>query len=335
METKVHVLREADDSMKRMLLVVLTLVLAAAAVWVGGAVVPSTANYAVRAAATGGYELLLTVPSPDLFVELQVPDTASVVDVRVGGRPASLVTPWPGTRRRVLSIWRGPVDVVLARGEGPFDLHGQPMPVAGPHTGLELPDGWTRVGTGVGRLDVVTTDPLTVAVPAGAQWGKEAADRAVRLYSAAGHVAMAPPAREQAIVLTGPEPERAARAVIDLFIPTYAADARWWELGAAEFYTKKLLDQTKLWTNHAEERKWTEAHHKSVNYALAIWLDARIRLDSRRERSLDDLFRAALPVRTNEQILELVGTVASRSAQDHLDRMQRGREPLPVSGLNQ
>lgn len=319
--------------MKRMLLVIVILVLTAAAVWVGGGVLPVTGAYVVREAA-GGSELVLSVPAPGLFVDLAIPEGATVLETRAGGRTTSPVAPWPGARRRVLSFWQGPVELVLARGAGPFDLHGQPAPVAGPHPGIELPAGWKQVGTHVGRLEVVVTDPLTVAVPTGAEWGRAAAERAVKLYAAAGHIAMAPPAREQAIVLTGPQPPVAAQAAVKIFVPEYAPNARWWQLGAIDFYTKKVLDQTKLWSNPMEEREWVTAHNKTANYALAIWLDARIRLDTRKERSLDDLFRASLPVRTNEEILALVGTVGSRSTQDHLDRIQRGREPMPVQGLN-
>lgn len=320
--------------MKRVGLIFLAAVLALSAFWVGGALVSAKGSYVVYPEADGQAILVLAVHTAGPFIDLLLPESGAQLTALVAGKPAAVVTPWPGARRRVLSLWRGPVEIQLDHGAGPFRLDTRAVPVSGPKPEVQLPNGWRQVGPYVGNLEVVMTDPLTVAVPMGAPWGAEAAGRVKQLFAAAVHIAMAPTVREPVVVLTAPEVEPAARAVAELWVPAYAPEAAWWEQGAVDFYTKKLLDQTKLWTSTADQTRWVKEHTKVKGYALALWLDASIRLDSHKERSLDDMFRGAITARTNKELIELARQTGSLSTSDHLDRMLRGREPLPVPGIS-
>lgn len=318
---------------KRTLLGLVILLLLAGAVWVGGGLLPVNAAYRIASEDGQSGRFALTVSDPGLFVDLLVPEGSPVTQISVGGHSARLIQPWPGTaRRRVLTFWRGPVQVVLGEGPGPFRTANLPVPVKGPVPPLVLPDGWSQVGAYAGRLTTLTTDPLKIAAPQGFQPAPEAVDRVRKLYAAMGKVAGVAPLREPALVLTGPEPDVAAAAVADLWMPAYDAEAYWWQKGAATFYSARLLDETKLWTP-TEKTRWQKAHAKDKEYILVIWLDAMIRTSSNRQRSLDDMLAPALSVRTNQGLLSLVKEVGGATTADKLDRMLRGREPLPSTEL--
>ncbi|HLN63199.1 MAG TPA: hypothetical protein VK464_16810 [Symbiobacteriaceae bacterium] len=317
---------------KRTLLGILVLLLLAGAVWVGGGLLPVSATYRITTEYGESGVFALTVSDPGLFVDLQFPAGSTVSSVSAGGESIRPIPPWPGTmRRRVLAFWR-PVQVGLGEGAGPFRIADQPVPVKGPVPPLVLPAGWTQVGDYAGRLTVLTTDPLRIAAPEGFQPAPEAVDRVRNLYAAMGKLAGVAPVREPAVVLTGPEPDRAAAAVVDLWIPSYDADAYWWQKGAAAFYTARLLQQTKLWTP-TDEKRWEKEHAKDKEYILVVWLDAMIRTSSNRQRSLDTMLAPALSVQTNRGLLSLVKEVGGATTADKLERMLLGREPLPATGL--
>jgi hypothetical protein len=325
---------EANKSpMKRTLYIILALALVFTAVWIGGSFRSVAATYTVTVNQGGDARFSLTVPSPGLFVDIAVPEGAAPLRVTAGGRPAPVVKPWPGSsNRRVLALWRGPVEVVLAEGAGPFRLADLPVPARGAASGLTLPEGWRQVGRHAGRLTTVVEGPLTVAVPEGVQLPPEALDRVQKLYAAVAKLTGTEPVRAPALVLTTADPAEAALAVIDLWMPAYDADAYWWQKGAPAFYTARLLDQTGLWTP-TEETRWQKEHSKDKEYMIVLWVDASIRLASRKQRSLDDMLADALSLRTHAELLAAVREAGGLSTADKLDRMLRGREPLPSTDL--
>lgn len=311
--------------MKRALIVATSVLVLMAVLWfVGPLLLQGEAEYTVDASG-----LVLRVSRPGLFVDVVQPGGG----VPVLGTSRKLFAPWPGNRRRVAALFRGPVDFRLAEGNGPFDLRDLPVPAAGGAPVVRLPDGWRQVGDYAGRFEIVEGGgPVAVAVPAGiASGAAEAAAKVQKLYAAAEKLFGRPPLREKVAVVAGEQPFHLGVAVAELWVPDYAPDARWLETGAAQFYAVKLLDETKTWTS-TERNAWSRKGEKTKEYGLTIWLDVSIRLDRSQKRTLYDVLLQADRARTSAEIVKLVNEMFGLGVADHLDRMLKGQEPLPVQG---
>jgi hypothetical protein len=305
------------------------------AIWFCGSLWPSSAAYMVVTAAQDQQRLQLAVARPGLFVDVHVPEGASVTAATAGGRPAGLLPPWPraGERRRVLAFWRRPVTLTLAEGPGPFRLTGQVVPVAGQAPSVLLPTGWQQVGGYVGQFTLVAAGPIQVAVPTGTPDPAAAAERVRKLYDAAAQMMqVAPPHEALVVALTGPEPDAAARAVMALWLPEPRGEVAWWSRGAAAFFGMRLLDQTNLWTK-AEQARWQKARQTERDFVLVQWLDASLRIVTGRQDAADQVLRTALGAGTNAEVIAAVKAVGGLTTADHLYRMLRGREPLPSTQL--
>ncbi|HYG57346.1 MAG TPA: hypothetical protein VD902_04705 [Symbiobacteriaceae bacterium] len=318
--------------MQRTRLIVLIAAVISALLWTTGPLIGGgSPAYVVKERFGRETTLSLLVERPGLFMDIMLPEGAAVREATVAGQPADMIVPWPGARRRLVTLWRGPVELVLGEGPGPFLVEGMPTPAGAAAPELLLPEGWQRAGDYVGRFEQVMGAPVAVYVPAGMDGAAEAGERVRKLYEAAAAVFQTKPVRVQPVVVPGPAPEDMAGAVVQLWLPDYAPDAAWWPEGAVKFYSMRLLDQTGLWKG-SDKSKWQQAQRTSKGYALALWLDAILRLDKQTDLSLDDVARPALAVRTNKELLQIVNEVGGLSVSDKLDRMLRGREQLPISG---
>jgi hypothetical protein len=178
------------------------------------------------------------------------------------------------------------------------------------------------------EVHVVDTGPIRVAMPVGLPDEAAVADRARTLYEAAAALVQAPPQREATVVLTGPEPEAAARAVMSLWLPEPKGEIAWWSQGATDFYAMRLLDQTGLWAR-PDQVKWLKGHQSDRGFALVQWLDAALRYTNRKDTA-GEMLRAAMSARSTADVIAAVKSVGGLTTADTLDRMLRGREPLPV-----
>ncbi|HWI62678.1 MAG TPA: hypothetical protein VNT75_12605 [Symbiobacteriaceae bacterium] len=311
--------------MKRALVAATFALVLLAAVWVTGPYLfQGDAVYAVEPRPDGSRELVLRVSHPGLFVDMLPAPDGSYVQ---GGN----LTPWPGSnRRRFVTLFRGPLQYVLSTGQGPFDLSNLPRPAHGGEPSLDLPTGWSKAGHYVGAFELVEGAPVTVALPAGIDGKDEAADKVRRLYAAAETLLGRPPVREKLAVVAGTKPEHLAMAVSELWVPDYGADAAWLETGATQFYAVKLLDQLKLWQSK-ERDQWLKVNQPEKPYALTIWLDASLRLNSQKKVSLNDLLVQGAPGQTEEEVVVLVNNLGGLAVKDHLERMLQGKDPLPVT----
>lgn len=311
--------------MKRLLILPGILFLLLAGLWFGYGARPVPAAYVVTEEPGAGAALSLVVERPGLFVDLVVPQGDLLQGV-------TLFKPWQGARRlRVLTWWQRPFALTLARGEGPFRLAGLPRPAAGAQPELQLPAGWQQAGNWAGRFELVQGGAVSVAVPAGMGGAPEAIARVNQLFAAATAMLGEKPLAGTAVLVSA-DPINLSRSVVDLWMPAYADDASWWADGAADFYTMKLLDQTGLWTGH-EKDEWTERKFREKGFVLVLWLDAALKLSTGNKQALDTVFRAAQHARTNADVLRAVREAGGIAPADHLDRMLRGREPLPSSAL--
>lgn len=318
--------------MKRTLIAASLLLILLAGAWFAGPnLVQGSAKPGVLPPTESGKPaLVLTVENPGLFVDVR---GGTVSQALVKGRPASLFAPWPKSDRlRVAAFFRGPVSFPVAVGDGPFDLRDLPQLVGGKAvTTPVLAAPWRQVGHYVGQFDEFKGDPVTVLAPKGMAGGAEAADKVRKLYPVAQKLfAGRQPVREQVAVVTGPEPMALARAVVELWVPEFAPDARWWEDGAVEFYAVKLLDQTKSWST-ADRSAWMKKHVQDKGYALAIWLDAMLRSAAAKPSGLDALLTATLSARTEAAVIEAVQNVGGVALRNPLERMLQGKDPLPVT----
>jgi hypothetical protein len=320
--------------MARRVLPVLLGAAAGAGLWIfGGWVFPAQSTYSVLLTAGGPAGLGLVVNRPGLFVDVQLPPGAEVQAVTVNGRPALLFAPWPGAaRRRVAALFRGPVVFKLAGGAGPFRLTGLPSPAAGGAPAVQLPPGWQRVGSYAGQLTVLQTEPFVIAAPEGMAGAREAVDGVNTLYGAASRLIGPAPVPAQAVVLEGPAPTQAAAAVAAAWAPASAPETAWWQKAVVEFYTGRLLDETKLW-DAGERNRWLKAEATSREFLLAVWLDRSIQYDTGRRKRLDDVVRPGASMQSTAGLLAAVKEVGGLTVADKLDRILREREPFPAVQL--
>gem|GEM_PF-3943389 len=311
--------------MKRTLIAVTSLLVLVAVLWFAGPMVlQGDAVYTVKTGSDGNSALVLRIDSPGLFVDiLPAPDGADF--------PGGNLHPWPGAnRRRLVTLFRGPVELTLAEGTGPFDLSNLVRPAAGGEPTVQLPDGWRQIGPYAGRFEVIEGSPVAVAVPVGMADAAAVADKVRKLYTATEKLLGRPPVRQQAAVVTNPEHERLGRAATELWIPDYPAEFRWLQTGAARYYAVKALDQTKVWST-TDKDKWERKYGADKDYALALWLDVSMRLEKRLGNSLDTLLMQAQNARTTKELVTMVGQIGGLYTGDHLDRMLKGIDPLPVT----
>ncbi|HYF92834.1 MAG TPA: hypothetical protein VD969_11375 [Symbiobacteriaceae bacterium] len=310
--------------MKRTFFVAVVLIAVLAVVWFAGPLLfRSEAVYTVDTEPDGRPALVLRLEQPGLFVDLLQADDFPLVQ-------AVTFSPWPGARRRAAAFFRSPLDLTLIEGDGPYDLADLPLPVAGGSPAVRLPEGWRQAGHYAGRFILFQDGPVAVALPLGMASAPETADKVRRLYAAAEELFGRPPVREKLAVVAGPKPEDLGRAVAELWVPEFGYELRWLERGATQYYAVKLLDQTKLWSS-VDRGKWEREFGPKKAYAIAIWLEASLRTDRMRKSSLSELLMKAQGARTEADLLAIVKQEASLAVYDHLDRMLKGREPLPVT----
>ncbi|HWI51636.1 MAG TPA: hypothetical protein VNT01_05785 [Symbiobacteriaceae bacterium] len=311
--------------MKRTLITVTSLLVLLAVLWFASPnLLQGDAVYTVKTGSDGNSALLLRIDSPGPFVDLLPAPDGSYTQ---GGN----LRPWPGTdRRRFVTLFRGPLELTLAEGTGPFDLSNLPRPATGAAPSVQVPEGWRQIGQYAGQFQVVEGSPVAVAVPVGMADAPGVADKVRKLYTATQKLLGRPPVREQPAVVTGPEPERLGRAATELWIPDYPAEFRWLQTGAARYYAVKALDQTKVWSS-TDSDQWERKYGADKDYALALWLDVSMRLEKRFGNSLDTVLMQAQNARTVKDLVTMVGQIGGLYTGDHLDRMLKGIDPLPVT----
>lgn len=308
--------------LKRVIYVGISVAVLFALVWFVSPLWHGEASYAVVSGADGKMALVLRVERPGLFVDLvTAPDGPAVA----GG-----FNPWPGSARRRLAAWfRGPLEVPLAEGEGPFAVRDLPVPVGSDaDLAVQLPEGWAQAGPYVGRFEQVKGQ----WVPASVTTKAEAVERLAKLRAEAAALfgGQAPVRQYPPVVMDAADPMSLATAITEGWVPDYGPELRWFETGLKQYFAVKLLEQTKLWSS-TERNRWQREHGADKGYAIAIWLDASLKLNRQQKLSLNDLRLAAQDVRTTAGLIKLVNDMAGLSAADHLDRMLKGTEPLPVT----
>lgn len=307
--------------LKRVIYVAITVLLLLTVVWFVSPLWHGEASYAVVTDADGKAALMLRVEQPGLFVDLVPAPDGPQVD---GG-----FAPWPGSDRRRVAAWfRGPLEVTLGEGEGPFAVRDLPVPVGGSHRlAVHLPQGWAQAGPYVGRFEQVGGN----WVPAAVEPKAAVADKLAVLQAAAKELfAGQAPVRPYPPVVMGADPVALASAVAEGWVPDYGPELRWFETGLTQYFAVKLLEQTKTLST-TERNRWQREHGADKGYAIAIWLDANLRLNKQQKLSLQDLLVAPQEIRTTAELIKAVNEMVGLSAADHLERMLKGAEPLPVA----
>lgn len=305
--------------MKRVIYVVISLAVLLALVWFVSPLWHGEASYAVVTGAEGTAALVLRVERPGLFVDLLSAPDGPAVD---GG-----FAPWPGSARRRVATWfRGPLELPLAEGEGPFALRDLPVPAGDSSPDVQLPQGWSQAGPYVGPFDQT-----------GGLWGPSVAATKAEVSAKMSTLLTAAEAqfdralvRDFPPVLMGADPMSMASAVIERWVPDYGPELRWLETGLTQYFAVDLLDETKVWST-TERSRWLREHRADKGYAIATWLDANLKLNKPQKLTLDDLLLATQEVRSTKELIQVVNQMAGLAAADHLDRMLKGAEPLPVT----
>jgi hypothetical protein len=304
--------------LKRVIYVVITVLVLAALTWFVSPLWHGSASYAVVPGADGKMALVLRVERPGLFVDLvPAPD---------GPHAESGFAPWPGSGRRRIATWfRGPMELSLTEGEGPFALRDLPVPVGGAAPEVQLPQGWSQAGPYVGPFGL--TGGLWAPSVAAAK--AEVSAKLGTLLTAAELQFNRALVREYPPVLMGADPMSLATAVTERWVPDYGPELRWLETGLTQYLAVELLDNTKVWSA-TERNRWLRDHRADKGYAIVTWLDANLKLN-RQKLTLQDLLLKTQDVRSTADLTKVVNEMAGLSAADHLERMLKGAEPLPVT----